>query len=232
MLPRITPIVQNLIIINALFFFADNIELAFMEQMVGRSYASEYFRPWQVVTHMFMHADFQHLLFNMFGLFFFGTALESYFGSKRFLTYYLLCGVGAFILYQLTHFVQIQFLLENLSAEEISMASKGSFNPNNPASHTYTGIVYTGLVGASGAVFGLLFGYALKFPQSRVQLLFPPVVLTAKQLAIGYGALELFLTFSNIPGDNVAHTVHLLGGLVGFIIIKYWEKNSNQYREY
>jgi len=194
MLPRITPVVKNLIII------------------------------------MFMHADFRHLLFNMFGLFFFGTALESYFGPKKFLFYYMSCGIGAFVLYQLTQFIQLQFIMDNLSLEEIQMAAKGSYNSLNPASEKYTGIYYPALVGASGAIFGLLIGFATKFPETRVQLLFPPIPLTAKQLAIGYGALELVMAVANVQGDNVAHAVHLLGGLMGYLIIKYWEKNNNQYR--
>jgi len=88
MLPRITPVVKNLIIINVLMLLADNSGLEIMESLKGRAYISDLFRPWQVVTHMFMHADFRHLLFNMFGLFFFGTALESYFGPKKFPIYY------------------------------------------------------------------------------------------------------------------------------------------------
>ena len=227
---QITPVVKNLIIINVLFLLADASGLAFMEVMKGRAYISDLFQPWQIVTHMFMHADFQHLLFNMFGLYFFGTALESYLGPKKFLFYYMSCGIGAFILYQLTQFAQLQFIMDSLSLQEIEIAKEGKYNPSNPASAKFTGIYYPALVGASGAIFGLLIGFATKFPEARVQLLFPPIPLSAKQLAIGYGLLELGMAIANIQGDNVAHTVHLLGGLMGYLIIKYWERNSNQFR--
>lgn len=230
MLPNLTPVVKNLIIINVLMLLAASAEIPFFEALEGKAYISDLFRPWQIITHMFMHADFRHLLFNMFGLFFFGTALERYFGAKKFLFYYLSCGIGAFLLYQLTQFIQIQFIMDSLSLEEMEWAKEGKYNTMNPASEKFTSIYYPSLVGASGAIFGLLIGFAMKFPETRVQLLFPPIPLTAKQLAIGYGVIEILMAVANVQGDNVAHTVHLLGGLMGYLIIKYWEKNNNQYR--
>jgi membrane associated rhomboid family serine protease len=207
MFDRVTPIVKNLIIINIIVYLGQisfpQLEFYFM----GHYPISPAFKPWQIVTHMFMHGGFTHLLFNMFALFVFGSALERVWGAKRFLIYYLLCGVGAFFFYEFTLGIDIY--------QQI-----GSFNPNRDLGW---------VVGASGSVFGLLLGFGMLFPNTQLMLLFPPIPIKAKYFVIGYGAIELMMAFNNSPGDNVAHFAHLGGMLIGYIMIKKWQKERHNF---
>jgi membrane associated rhomboid family serine protease len=175
--------------------------------LMGHYPLSPEFRPWQMITHMFMHGGFTHLLFNMFALFVFGSALEKVWGPKRFLIYYLLCGIGAFFFYEFTLGIDIY--------QQI-----GSFNPNRDLGW---------VVGASGSVFGLLLGFGMLFPNTQLMLLFPPIPIKAKFFVIGYGVIELMMAFNNSPGDNVAHFAHLGGMIIGYILIKRWQKNRHNF---
>ena len=141
------------------------------------------FLPWQLVTYMFLHADFYHIFFNLFALWIFGQALEQLWGTKRFLIYYFLTGIGAGI---------IQLFV----------------------SSGYT-------IGASGAVFGILLGFGMMYPNRRIMLLFPPIPIKAKYFVGFYGALELFNGLTRVD-SGIAHFAHLGGLLVGFILIKLW----------
>jgi len=207
MFDRVTPIVKNLIIINIIVYLGQisfpQLEFYFM----GHYPISPAFKPWQIVTHMFMHGGFTHLLFNMFALFIFGSALERVWGAKRFLTYYLLCGVGAFFFYEFTLGIEIY-------------QQMGTFNPNCDLGW---------VVGASGSVFGLLLGFGMLFPNTQLMLLFPPIPIKAKYFVIGYGAIELMMAFNNSPGDNVAHFAHLGGMLIGYILIKKWQSDRQNF---
>ena len=207
MFDRVTPIVKNLIIINIIVYLGQisfpQLEFYFM----GHYPMSPAFKPWQIVTHMFMHGGFTHLLFNMFALFIFGSALERVWGAKRFLTYYLLCGVGAFFFYEFTLGIEIY-------------QQMGTFNPNCDLGW---------VVGASGSVFGLLLGFGMLFPNTQLMLLFPPIPIKAKYFVIGYGAIELMMAFNNSPGDNVAHFAHLGGMLIGYILIKKWQSDRQNF---
>ena len=207
MFDRVTPIVKNLIIINIIVYLGQSsfpqLEFYFM----GHYPISPAFKPWQIVTHMFMHGGFTHLLFNMFALFVFGSALERVWGGKRFLIYYLLCGVGAFFFYEFTLGIEIY-------------QQMGTFNPNCDLGW---------VVGASGSVFGLLLGFGMLFPNTQLMLLFPPIPIKAKYFVIGYGAIELMMAFNNSPGDNVAHFAHLGGMLIGYILIKKWQSDRQNF---
>jgi membrane associated rhomboid family serine protease len=207
MFDRITPIVKNLIIINIIVYLGQSsfpqLEFYFM----GHYPMSPAFKPWQIVTHMFMHGGFTHLFFNMFALFVFGSALERVWGGKRFLIYYLLCGVGAFFFYEFTLGIEIY-------------QQMGTFNPNRDLGW---------VVGASGSVFGLLLGFGMLFPNTQLMLLFPPIPIKAKYFVIGYGAIELMMAFNNSPGDNVAHFAHLGGMLIGYILIKKWQSDRQNF---
>lgn len=212
---QLTDVVKNLLIINILFFFGSHVLLgegtayrtaAGIEwDPLGRNIlslfypTSDYFQPWQFATHFFMHSDFGHILFNMFGLVMFGPALETALGPKKFLTFYFICAVGASLLHL------------GITSFEISS------NPN---------LVNIPVLGASGAIYGVLAGFATKFPQVKLSLLFLPFALPAAYfilLLVGYDLISGIGTLNSGTG-GVAHFAHIGGALVGFLLIKYWER--------
>lgn len=268
----IPPVVKNLLIINGLLFFAmiilgkQGINIA--DHLALYHFSSDNFRIWQLVTHMFVHggnpADpeggFMHLFSNMFALWMFGSLLENMFGSKRFLIFYLLCGIGASIIYlgvvtydfstlrtaiemfnaNPTYKSYCQFLSQNyhdvssLQDPLIQLKDSWEYDPNNIefidqakylAHELYQSRLNVPIVGASGAVFGLLFAFGYLFPNTIVQIyfLFP---LKAKYFVAIYALLELYLGIQRNPGDNVAHAAHLGGMFIAFIVLKIWNKNN------
>ncbi len=235
----IPPVVKNLIIINALMLFATyvlemkGINLA---KILGlHYYQSPDFRPYQIVTHMFMHGGLMHLVFNMFALWMFGRVLESVWGPKRFFIYYFVTGLGAAVLHTFVNFLEFQHLAGKMSPEDVQMVlSQGTeiFNQGKNFSDAAAGklnlLLNVPTVGASGAVFGILLGFGMLFPNTELMLLFPPIPIKAKYFVIGYGAIELFSGIAN-PGDNIAHFAHLGGMLFGFIMIKYWNRNTKHF---
>lgn len=232
-------VVKNLLIINGLFFLA-TVAMPSLTKLLGAYYYdSPYFEPWQIVTHMFMHGGFMHIFFNMFALWMFGTAIERIWGPKKFLTYYVITGFGAFILHYAVVAWQVNELvnqlgpeaLETIRTQGVKLWSEGR-NYTDPLWAQLNIYYNVPVVGASGAVFGILLAFGMMFPNVRLMLLFFPVPIKAKYFVIGYGAIELFSGFANRPGDNVAHFAHLGGMLFGFILIKLWQKNDNSYRQY
>ena len=233
---NIPDVVKNLLIINGLFFLAT---IALQPQgfdlsrVLGAFYwESVYFRPWQIVTHMFMHGGFAHIFFNMFALWMFGTSIERIWGPKRFLIYYLITGFGAFFLHYLVVAFQISQIAPDISPEILAYIKEGSTNFSFPSANREQiqqlwYLYNTPVVGASGAVFGILLAFGMMFPNTRLIMLFFPVPIKAKYFVIGYGAIELFSGIANRPGDNVAHFAHLGGMLFGYFLIKYWNKNQN-----
>lgn len=200
-------VVKNLIIINVLVYFAQNflspeVGLWFDQRMALHYWQSPYFEPYQFVTHMFMHASVSHLFFNMFAFWMFGRVLESDLGSKRFLIYYMITGLGAAALH--------------MGVLTYEFSTYAGMNPN----------VIT--VGASGAVFGVLLGFGMMHPNDRIMLLIPPIPMKAKYFVIGYGLLELVLGFSNMSG-TIAHFAHVGGMLFGYILLKYWKIKGKIY---
>ncbi|MFT4092201.1 MAG: rhomboid family intramembrane serine protease [Niabella sp.] len=161
---------------------------------------SEFFRPWQIVTHMFAHAAsgqymFFHILFNMFALWMFGRILENVWGSKRFLIFYMICGLGS---------AALHLFVQQITGQE-SLA-----------------------VGASGAVMGVLVAFAMTFPNTELYLMFIPIPIKAKWAILGLVAIDLFGGFSNTSGDGIAHFAHLGGALTGFILLKIQNKNNRR----
>lgn len=198
-MPPITEVAKNLIIINVVLYFGTIIFIPDMRPMLGLFYpTSEYFQPFQIVTHNFMHSDVTHLLFNMFGVYMFGSALEHRLGAKRFLIYYLLTGLGAMLLYMFTLYLEIHYF-------------------GNPGAAN--GLMW----GASGSVFGLMAGFGLLFPNVQLQLIFPPIAMKAKYFVLIYAAFELFAGVSGI-NTGIAHFAHLGGALCGFLILKAWRE--------
>ena len=185
-----------------------------------------FFQPWQVVTHMFMHGDLGHIFFNMFALFMFGSQLERVWGPQRFLTYYVVCGLGAFALHELV--VGLQFYADyGTFFPAVEQFVSPNASPLQKA--RVMEIVYGRVVGASGAVFGLLLAFGMLFPNTQLMLLFPPIPIRAKYFVMGYGAIELLLALQNSPGDNVAHFAHLGGMIFGYVLLKRWQQDRGHF---
>ena len=224
MFSQASPVVRNLLIINIIFYVVTHYLAPELQVMLAGYYPSApQFQPWQIVTHMFMHASLAHIFFNMFALYMFGSQLERVWGPKRFLNYYLVCGLGAFVLHELvvgyglfteygTWFPDVEELYPNLGFSARERLARGMYVP---------------VVGASGAVFGLLLGFGMLFPNTRLQLLFPPVPIKARYFVLGYGAIELMMALQNNPGDNVAHFAHLGGMFFGYLMLKQWQRDRD-----
>ena len=199
---NLPPAVKNLLIINIIVFLGTElIGNPMYEWFALFPVGSPFFHWWQAVTHMFMHGGFGHIFFNMWSLIVFGPVLERMWGSKKFLIYYFVCGLGAAICHEtVLHFLQ-------------------------------PGVLNVPTVGASGAIYGLLLGFGMLYPNYTLTLLFPPVTLQAKWFVIIFAAIELI---TGIVGtsDGVAHFAHLGGMLFGLILILYWKKKGQMYSEW
>ena len=211
------PVVKNLIMINVLMYLITVITGNFMYENFALFYfKSPFFKPYQLVTHMFMHGGFTHILFNMYTLFIFGCVLERVWGSQKFLFYYFVTGIGAALLHMGVMYLQLRGYIADYNAGDM-FAQSG-----------IQSILVTPTVGASGAIYGLLLAYGMLFPDNIMQLIFPPVALKANWFVIIFGALELLLGLSGRGGD-VAHFAHLGGMIFGFFLILYWKKNNRMY---
>jgi len=263
------PVIKNLLIINVLFFLATiglrnafNIDLT---DILGLHYfTSEKFQAYQIITYMFMHGGFSHMFFNMFALWMFGGVLERVWGGKRFLTYYLITGIGAAIIHYLIFYFQsapvldaTAYFMANPSLENfkefldssnfkiVSTTIASDFNVFVPK---YNALANTNpsealqlatdfmvqyridylnapvIVGASGAVYGLLLAFGMLFPNSMIYLYFF-IPMKAKWFVVIFGVLELVSGFMDRPGDSVAHFAHLGGMIFGYFLIVFWKKN-------
>ena len=222
-------VVKNLLIINGLFFLAtislDNFGLDLVKIFGLHQFQSPDFRPHQIISHLFMHGDFTHLFFNMFALWMFGKVLENVWGAKRFLTFYIVTGIGAAFVHLLISQYQI-ISISNQIPEMVNLAIEGRYNPSIPISKKLTQLIITPTVGASGAVFGLLLAFGMLFPNTLLYIYFA-IPIKAKYFVLAYGILELYSGISNNPADNVAHFAHLGGMIFGYFLIKYWRKNTS-----
>lgn len=262
----ITPAVKILIIINMVMYFlsmfADQRLHMDTAHMLGLHLPqSQYWGPWQYVTHMFMHGSISHLFFNMFALFMFGRILESVWGTRRFLIFYFVCGIGAGVLNSLVGWFEIHRLLEQYAAFKANptpdllaeFVNRQLGRPagwiwevidnwiNNPTSTQYAEAgkelfqriidlkINVPMIGASGAIFGILLAFGMLFPNTELYMMFIPIPIKAKYFVLGYGLLEVFLGLQNSAGDNVAHFAHLGGMLFGFFLIRYWGKNRGKF---
>lgn len=233
-------VVKNLIILNVLFFLATYVMQASFGLDISKYLAlylpaSEHFRPYQFISHMFMHGSLSHIFFNMFALWMFGRALESVWGAKRFFIFYFVTGIGAATMHTLVNFIEFSAVKAQMTPEQIDSVLREGYiafeqgkNFVDPLMGKMNQILNIRTVGASGAVFGVLLGFGMLFPNTRLMLLFPPIPIKAKYFVIFYGVLELFLALSQ-PGSNIAHFAHLGGMIFGFILIKYWGKQRNTF---
>jgi membrane associated rhomboid family serine protease len=203
---RFPPIIKNLLLINGLFFLAtefvlkDRFYIEGLEQLGLKGVLAlwpindSHFRPYQIFTHMFTHADLGHIFFNMFNLWMFGRILENVWGPKRFLTFYLICGIAAAAAH-----LAVQY---------------------------YTG-GFSFAIGASGAVMGVMVGFAVLFPNTELMFIFLPVPIRAKWIVAAMCAFDLFGGLG-YTGDNIAHWAHLGGAAAGFILVTYWNKTNKK----
>jgi membrane associated rhomboid family serine protease len=236
-------VTRNLLIINVLAYFAvamlgNVVELN--DYLALHYVASSLFFPHQIITYMFMHGSISHLFFNMFAVFMFGRVLESVWGPGKFLVYYIFTGIGAAALQMAVIYFRIKSLETGLSPDVVSQIQDGAISimanvNDHEAIRNLFGLVNAPMLGASGAVFGILVAFGMLFPNARLVLLFPPVPVKAKWFVLGYGVIELFLGVVDRADDNVAHFAHLGGLVTGLVILLYWRKkrftaNGNIFR--
>ena len=205
---NVPPVTKNLILVNILIYIATALNENFMIATFGLFYpSSPYFHWWQIITHMFMHGGFWHIFFNMYTLFIFGIVVERIIGSKKFALFYFVCGLGAAALQIGTQYIEMQAFISAGATQSIAA------------------LKMTPTVGASGAIYGVLIGYAMLFPDSKMTLLFPPITLSAKWMVIIFAAIELF---TGVIGwvDGVAHFAHLGGILIGWLMIRWWRRRG------
>jgi len=236
----IPPVVKNLIMINVILFLATLVMQGTFGFDLSRYLAlfhikSEYFRPYQFVTHMFMHGGIMHIFFNMFALWMFGRVLESVWGPRRFFIYYMITGLGAALVHMTVLYIQYKSLEAQMSQEQLEMVlSEGYriFSQNQNFVDPHMGqmniLLNVRTVGASGAVFGILLAFGMLFPNTQLMLLFPPIPIRAKYFVLIYGGIELWLAFTQ-PGSNIAHFAHLGGMLFGFLLIQFWKRDRGKF---
>jgi membrane associated rhomboid family serine protease len=248
--PAIPTVIKYLIIINVVVWLMEIMWKGgwFVDFFALHDFRSSLFKPHQLISHLFLHdpdpRDFLHLFFNMFALWMFGGTLENYWGAKRFFNFYLICGIGAAVIYlAFAYFVTdmpgVRALAEfrdHPSQELLSeICSRFHFNPDafsNSADEAYfqlkEALFGQPTLGASGAVFGVLVAFGYTFPNTEMFIIPIPFPVKAKYLVGGYILIELFTGFQNRPGDNVAHFAHLGGALVGFLLVVYWNKTNKR----
>lgn len=220
----IPPVTKNIIIINLLIWLASITLPRVVENSLGVPFdlanylglhyvQASGFNPVQLVTYMFLHdtSSFSHVFFNMFAVFMFGRTIESTWGSKRFFTFYMVTGIGAGLIQELTWFISIY---------------PAALSPDI---HLYRDALNAMItVGASGAVFGILLAFGMLYPNAPLFIMFIPIPIKAKYFVIFYGVTELYLGVSRFSGDNIAHFAHLGGMLFGFFLIRYWKNKDKQ----
>jgi len=234
MFNNIPPITRNLIIINIVVFIASFLLPQLNDTLAAYFPLSPSFRSWQIVTHMFMHGNFMHILFNMFTLFSFGPILEQSLGDKKYLILYFLSGLGAFFLYNLWNFVEYQQIYSQLESvgfnvsgyisdpesfinTQVSTSTKELIDELNP-------IIFGRMVGASGAIFGVIAAFATLYPDAKIGILFIPIPVKVKYVLpiVVIGSIYLGVTGN---GGGIAHLAHVGGAIVGFILAKIWRKH-------
>ncbi len=242
---RITDTIKHLLIINGIFFLAVNL----LGDEVYNWFALHYFQNprfefWQPLTHMFMHGSFNHILFNMFGLYMFGSPLESLWGRKKFIFFYLSAGFGAAAIQLLVYHFQFSSVYQELVSFGNSNEAIFSWINNSPGAQlvgqditedqlsSFVQSYYASMVGASGALYGVLVAFAMLFPNAELYLMFIPVPVKAKYMIPFMILGDLFFGFSSFSVGPIAHFAHLGGALTGFIMMRYWKKqqfNNNRW---
>ncbi len=237
----ITETVKQLLIINVIFFIGSQFVPEAQVYLPMYFFENPMFGFWQPLTSMFMHGGLMHLLFNMFGLYMFGSTLEQFWGGKKFLFFYISCGLGAALVHQGVNYFEFQSaynsLIELGVPQDIinKVLQEPAYVYQNSTTQTMSNAYKIPVVGASGAIYGILVAFAFMFPDAKLMLLFLPVPIKAKYFVPALMLLDLFsgLNGSSIFGmsTGIAHFAHLGGALTGFLIMRYWKKNQfNQNR--
>lgn len=279
---RLTPVVKNLLIINIVVFILQKVLVGmnFSAYISLWKLSSEYFYPYQFFSYMFAHGDFFHIMFNMLGLVFLGPLLEQFWGSKKFVTFYLVTGIGAGVLYsgielymtkrvesdvttlmadpnpqRFIHFLDDHidpsvnekgrpneelFIYANYNYQAVNnLANEYDKNPENrqleaevlqvAKDKLYVEKNVGTMLGASGAVYGILMAFGLLFPNTQLMLLIPPIPIKAKYLVLILGGIALYSGLNRESGDNVAHFAHLGGMIFAFIMIKIWQQSRDKF---
>ncbi|APY09240.1 rhomboid family intramembrane serine protease [Winogradskyella sp. J14-2] len=245
----ITDTVKHLLIINVIMFIGTltigNGQTFYEWFALYFPKNDNLFRPWQIVTHMFMHGSPAHILFNMIGVWMFGTAVERVFGAKKFLIFYLLSGLGAALIMLAYYYFQYspleaEILASGISNDEVKqMMTTGevvrsiSSEQRNQLQEMFY-FFNSSMVGASGALFGVLVAFGMLYPNSEVMLLLFPIPIKAKYFIPGLIAINLFSEFSGhsiLSPSNTAYMAHIGGALTGFLLMIFWKKNErDKYR--
>ena len=234
---QMPPVTKNLIIVNVIIFLA----MALFPEEIGSTmnrhgglhyYLSPDFIPTQFLSYQFIHADFMHLFFNMFALFMFGMVIECIMGPKRFITYYLICGIGAGLVQLGVNAIEYVQLAQQLPSEVVqkvihegaAVIAQG-YNYSDPTLGNLNALINASTIGASGAVFGILLAYGLFFPNREMYIMFIPYPVKAKWVVIGYAAIELLQGMGH-ANTGIAHFAHLGGMIFGLLLILYWRKTG------
>ena len=248
MFSQITPVTRNIIILNVIFFVASNF-IAYpllYNKLSGYFPLSPNFESWQIVTHMFMHASIReqgtgimHIVFNMFTLYSFGPVLEQVLGQKKFIILYFAAGLGGFVLYNVWNYYEVSQLTSFLNSQAYDIREIYKYADNHyagempitsnseavrDAAQKLFIILKTPMVGASGAIFGVIAAFSTLFPDAKLMFMFIPFPIKAKYLTPIIIAASIFLGFGQFSGDNIAHFAHLGGALIGFLYIWNWKK--------
>lgn len=241
MLGHLPQVTKNLLLMNITMFVVTYIlelngtDLSFV--LGAHYFGTPFFEPYQIITHMFMHGSVLHILFNMFILVMFGAHLERIWGAKRFFIFYIASGIGAFALYNTIGVIQIHDLISQIESRGYSIENiddnivrntEFAYNLKDEylLKQYYIKSVIP-MVGASGALFGVLAGFAMLFPNTELMLLFPPIPIKAKYLIGGYLLFEIYSSFNN-TGDGIAHLAHVGGAIVGIIFILVWRRRDRK----
>ncbi|MCS3867534.1 membrane associated rhomboid family serine protease [Chryseobacterium ginsenosidimutans] len=239
MFNNIPPITRNIIILNVIVFIVTLIMPQLYETLSGFYPFSPNFKSWQIITHMFMHGGYMHILFNMFTLFSFGPVLEQALGEKKYLILYFVSGLGAFFLFNLWNFIEVQQIVSGLeslglNASELYSKSVIGYSGNMNISATTTegkelsqqlyDVLRTPMVGASGAIFGVVAAFATLYPNAKIGIMFIPIPMKVKYVLPVVVIGSIYLGVSG-NGGGIAHLAHVGGAIVGFILARIWRKH-------
>ena len=243
MFSQLTPVTRNIIILNVIFFVATflltNININLEPLLAGYFPLSPNFKSWQIITHMFMHGSILHIAFNMMTLWSFGPVLEQVLGQKKFIILYFAAGLGGFALYNIWNYYEVSQVTSFLSSQaydihEIYKYADNNYSGEMPISSNSEAvrdaaqklfiILKTPMVGASGAIFGVIAAFSTLFPDAKLMFMFIPFPIKAKYLTPIIIVVSIFLGFGQFSGDNIAHFAHLGGALIGFLYIWNWKK--------
>ena len=238
MFNNIPPITRNIIIINIVVFILTYVlQTDLMYRYLAAFYPfSPFFHSWQIITHMFMHGSFMHILFNLMTLYSFGPVLEQVLGDKKYVLLYFVSGLGAFFLFNLWNFVEVEQIKSSLQSLGFDLAGymdgeRVSFKGNSEAVLEQQGlvsklqsIISVPMVGASGAIFGVIAAFATLYPDAKIMLMFIPVPVKVKYLMPVVITVSIYLGVTGNAG-GIAHLAHVGGALVGYILAKIWKKH-------